>query len=400
MEILHLRSRIGKQKSIQYAKEHFPDDYYARFEELSYCVDMSHAYREKFTQGVSWLAMETGFREAAPKLDLLRSPEALAKYFKDTNNNPTLRLRKINELLKAKPWMVTKPVHEIAKAAGISYNEPASKQTVSDYMNYIAKLSGFDAIYTPGMVNDSPGAKALKDAFENARITNINHNFAENAEFLMNEEAMDWESNACDCVMIMSWPLYGDHEKLLEEAVGMKAEIAMVFFRRTGEKFVAFMTKEKAVNLVEGKLMNKTIMVKDDLYLLSSGEFILSKTHMPDLVYYDHPKSLQYRTKEADDKIKFSQHLHMGTTKDHPYRIIAFRINDQRPLHIANAFGSGLIADILKELGSRDVKIDNELLRGEYRNAINDYFGTMGLPWEIDWVAAITDQKDSTLHRR
>lgn len=400
MEVLHLRSRIGKSKALQYAKDHFPPDYYSRFEELSYCIDMSHSHREKFTAGISWLTMETGFREDAPKLDLLKSPSVLKNYFEDPNHNPTDRLRKINELLRSKPWMVTKHPQEIAKAAGISYHEPASKTVVASYMNYIAKLAGSKPIFTPAMVNDAPGANAIGDAFENARVTNINHNFAEDAEFLTTVEDIEWEAGTCDCAVVMSWSVYEEREKILEAATGMKPEFAIVLFRRTGEKYIAFLTKEKAAELIEGKLLKKTIITRDDLYVISTGEFILSKSRLPDLIYYDHPKTLKYRLLEADASIKITEHLNMGSTKDHPYRVMAFRLNGQRPLHMANAFGDKIIVDIQSKLGSRDSKINHELIRSEYVDEINDYFGMMGLNWEIDWVTAMIDQKELGLRKR
>jgi len=399
MEILHLAGRIGKSKALEYAKEKFPPEYYSRLEELSYCLKMSHGHREYFTKGVSWLAMETGFRQAVPRNDLLRSPTILKKYFDDQSHNPTYRLRAVNNLLLSKPWMVTKHPKEIAKASRITYFEPASKQVVADYMNYIAELAGAKPIYTATMINDSDGLAAIKDAFENARVTNINHNFSEDAEFLTSLEDIEWEANTCDLAMVMSWPVYEERERILEEATGMKPEFSLVFFRRTGEKYIAFVTKEKATELVDGKLNNKTIMTRDDLYVIDTGEFILSKTRMPDIIYYDHPKTLQYRFNEADKSILKSESLSMGTTKDHPYRIVAFRLNEQRPLHMANSFGDKVTVDIQTKLGSRNKTIDMEILRSEYIDVVNDYFGTMGLNWEIDWVTAMIDKKELGLRK-
>lgn len=394
MECLHLAGKVGKTKALEYARTKLPTDYYERFEQLSYCFDMSSRYRESFTQHMSWLAMENDFRKVAPGQDLLRSPEKLNEFLANPDRNPTSRLQKINELLRIKPWMVIKPVPEVASAAGITFYEPASKEAVATYMNYIGQLANLDGTYTADMVGDSPGSQALVDAFEDTAITNINHNFAKDAEFLMSEEDVDWEAERADCAMVIMWPRYGEHEQLIESASGMKPEVAFAFFRRTGEKYTAFVPKDKAVSLLEGTLKDKTLITKYGLVDIVTGNFLLSKVKLPDLVFYDHPKILRERVEQTKDQIKTAQYLHMGTTANHPYQILALQTNGNRPLHVTNAFGGGKIADTLKALSAKAAKMPDQTVKDDYRDAINDYFGFMGIPWQFDWVAMMIDKTE------
>lgn len=399
MEILHLANKIGKKKALEYAKNNMPADYYERFNQLSYSLDMSHRYRESFTKGISWLAMENGFREIAPSQDLLRSPEKLEKYFADPDNSPTMRLQKINDVLRGKPWMVTRPLEEIAEAAGITLHMPASKDTIAAYMNYVAELSGLDPDYTAEMVGDSPGDKAIMSAFEDTMVTNINHDFAETAEFLTSKVDIEWEAQSADCVMVVEWQRYGDHEQTIEAASGMKPEVAFAFFRRSGEKYVGFVSKDVAIELLEGTLRDKTLFTRHEMVNMATGEFTLSKVKMPDLVYHDHPKVLHEQIGQVGNNIQGSRHLNMGATKDHLYRIFAVQVNGHHPLHIANIVGGNRVADILQLLGSTGDKMDHQTIRDEYHEPINDYFGLMGLPWQVDWVETML-AGDDTIHYR
>jgi hypothetical protein len=394
MECLHLAGKVGKTKALEYARTKLPQDYLARFEQLSYSMDMSLRYREYFTQKISALAMETGFREVAPSQDLLRSPEKLENFLKQLDRNPTMRLQRINEVLRIKPWLVTKPIPEIAAECGIAFYEPASKEAIATYMNYIGGIAGLGGTYTAAMVNDAPGPQALIDAAQDAVLTNINHNFSKDAEFLMDETAMDWEAAQADCVMFDFWPYYGEREQLIEQASGLKPEVAFALFRRTGEKYIGFVPKDKAIELIDGPLTAKTLIAKPDAVDIASGDFTLSKTRQPDLVYYDHPKLLHEKVEQAKDKITSSQYLNLGTTQDHPYRIIALRVNEKRPLHVANAFGGGKIADILKAVEPGAVRMPDQTIKDDYRDVINDYFGFMGMPWQLDWVTMMLDKTE------
>lgn len=391
MECLHLAHKVGPTKAKEYARNKFPSEYYNRFDQLSYCMDMSHRYREYFTQKVPALAMETGFREVASSQDLLRSPEKLEQFFRQIDRNPTLRLQKMNEALRLKPWLITKTIDEIAAVSGLTLYEPADKEAIAGYMNYIGGLAHLGGTYTAEMVNDAPGPQALIDAAQDAVLTNINHNFSKDAEFLMDETAVDWEAEKADCAMFDMWPYYGEREQLIEKASNLKPEVAFAFFRRTGEKYIGFIPREKATALIEGPLISKTLITKHGLVDIVSGAFDLSKVKVPDIVYYDHPKLLHEKVKEAKDKISSVQYLNLGTTHDHPYRILALRVNEERPLHVANAFGGAKIADILSGLDQK-TKLPDGLVRNDYRDAINDYFGFMGLPWQNDWIAMMLDK--------
>ena len=393
MECLHLARKIGPKKAKQYAKDNFPPDYYKRFEQLIYCVDMSQRYRDFFYLKVPALAMEAGFREVAPAEDLLRSPEQLRKFLENPNRNPTLRLEKINEALSLNPWLVTKPIPEIAAASGIEFYEPVSKQVVADYMNYIGSLAGLGGTYTAELVGDAPGPAAILDAARGAVITNINHNFGKDSEYLMTETDIDWEANHADCAMVTTWPYYGEREKILEQGTGLKPEVGFALFRRTGEKYICFLPKDKATALIDGPLATKTLIAKPDQINIVTGAFSLSKSRFPDLVYYDHPETLRKRLIEEKDKLREVENLNLGTIQEHPYRITMFRVNGKRPLHVANSFGDANISNIMSALPKVPPRIPDELTRSEYRDAINDYFGFMGLPWQFDWVSIILDQE-------
>lgn len=391
MECVHLAGKVGPTKARQYAKEKFPQDYYDRFAQLSYCMDMSHRYCDYFLQKVPSLAMETGFRQAAPSHDLLRSPEKLAQWLQDPDHNPTLRLQRMNELLRLNPWRVTKPVAEIAAASGVAFYDPATKEEVAAYMNYIGSLANLGGTYTAAMVGDAPDPQVAFNATRETVLTNINHNFSKDAEFLMDATAVIWEAERTDCAIFSKWPFYGERERLIEQASKLKPEISFAFFRRTGEKYIGFIPADMATTLIDGPLATKVLIAKPDQVDFISGMFDLSSTRQPDLVYYDHPKQLCERVVQEKEKITKAENINIGALMNHPYRIIALRINEQKPLHIANAFGGGNINELLNILGSKQSRLPNDLMLGEYRDTINDYFGFMGLSWRIDWIATILE---------
>jgi hypothetical protein len=394
MALLRHASSVGRTKAIAYAKHTLPPDYWDRLNQLLYSTRMGKPNRDHFTQKVSMLSMENGFRASAPKQDLLRTPERLQQFLDQPDRNPSKRLTKINEYLLRNPGAVAKPAEEIARLSGITVYPPASKQEVADYMNYAIGLAGMSATYAAGLIRDAPGTEAITGAFEDATITNINNNFATDAEFLMSEADIDWEAEKADCAMVTMWPFYGENEQLIEQVSGLKPEVAFALFRRTGEKYTCFVPKAKAVELLEGPLRSKTLITKYGLVDMASGKFHLSEVKVPDLVYYDHINTLQATVEQTLSGLHAVEYLDMGTVQNHAYRILSLRVNDKKSLHVANAFGGAKIGKLLNTIKGKSSTIPEALVRNEYRDALNDYFGFMGLPWQYDWVGGMLDKKE------
>lgn len=119
MEILILRKDKGKQFALNWAKGHLNREYYQKFSELSFVLDLSKRYRENFTKKIPHLALHTAIRKNIVKKDLFSNIGKFTTYLAGEDNNPDIRFKKMVDVIKYKTYLVTKKPAEICRETGI-----------------------------------------------------------------------------------------------------------------------------------------------------------------------------------------------------------------------------------------------------------------------------------------
>src|SRR5258708_7609833 len=188
-QIGRLRNLTSKSFALNWTNKTLPPEYLDKMNKMLFVFDWSQRYKDYFTEKVSYLVLETGARKVIPQQDLLRTPEKLANYLADENNNPDLRLERLIGTLKYKAWLITKPIPEIAKECGVTFFEPCTKKECADYLTYIASFTNNPHIYSEADIGDSPqGADAFIQAAQNMVVGNMNLDLTNTAEVLFKLE--------------------------------------------------------------------------------------------------------------------------------------------------------------------------------------------------------------------
>lgn len=402
MQVGRLRARIGKTKALEWAQANLPKSYTDKLAEFAHIHKASKSHREHFMTKASALAMTNGFRQHAAGLDLLASTSSLNEYLADPNNSPDARLRKILELLRHKPWAITKSLEEIANLAGIAYFEPATKEEIAAFQTYVVKLTGDSYEFLPQDIGD-PVAPDLEiqRAAESLFVTNLNLQLAESSELLMKREDFVFYADVVDTVFVNYIDETWDKRDLVMWAIGEAPDVSLVSFTKTGEKYVFYCSKATAAQILNEEFKDATLVVKWGGYSIEKDGVIWSgDARPPDIVLYNTPTHLQEtfsKHLEADPDVKF-RHLHIGTTLDHPLQSLMATIEGKTPLHLVSDFGNARISKAVELLKKNSSLLQHDELRAHGKH-INNTLTMLGLLRQVDWVETMIDQKDLIMRK-
>jgi hypothetical protein len=402
MQIGRLRKLIGRQKALRWAQEHLPPYYLEMLNAMDFVQDMSNKNRDHFTRKMSALTMIQGFRQQAAPLDLLRSPAALEKYLENDDVNPDVRLEKLLAMLRIKPWAITKPPEEIARLAGITFFEVATKKEIAEFQTYVASFTGKPHTFLPEDIGDSKEPSALLDqARDSLLVTNLNLGLESNPQLIIKPEDFLYYADVYDTVFIN----YHDESWKLRQAasamMGQDADVAMIGLTKTGEKYATYFSKENAAKALNTELKDVTAVVKWGGYSIEKNRFIWSDTaRSPDVVLYNSPTNMRdtlNQHMEQDKTIKL-KHLHIGATTDHPLQNIMVIKDGLWPLHLTSDFGAARISEVVKTIEAKSSLINHDDLR-EHKRDINNALVLMGLMRSVDWVGTMIAQ-DTLIMRK
>ena len=398
MGISRLRQIISKQNALAWAQQNLPPAYKQYLSPLLFGFELSKGYREFFTAKVSWLAMETGIRKALVEQNLLADTSKLADYLTKEDNNPNVRLLKICEILRIKPWLVTKDNPTLAKECGVKFHEPATKEEAAEFLNYTTSFTNNPQHFSAEQIGDTPqGAAAFAEASKNMVVANLNLRLAETAQTLFN--LGDFLNFAKDMEIIFVNPFDKNWEdrNLLKLVSGEETEIAIGGFTKDDQKFLTITSREKASEIINNDLSQATLFVKWGGYNLVKNRLIWSDSvRPPDLVVYNTIEHLQERIKkimEVEPTTKFCHH-HLGISKEHPIQSLIVKVDKLPSLHVVNCFGNKKIIETIKLLGNKTRVITPQELERDKKHINNLMSLWMGMPWNIDWVETMLDGKN------
>ncbi len=397
MEISRLRTLTSKKNALAWAQQNLPYKYQQYLAPLLFGFELSKYYREFFTAKVSWLAMETGIRKTLYKQDLLSDSSKLAIYLSDQDNNPNARLLKICDVLRIKPWLVTKDNLTLAKECGVKYHEPATKAEVAEFLNYTTRFTNKRQHFSSEQIGDTPqGADAFIQVSKNLIIANLNLKLTETAKVMFNLD--DFLNIAPNMEIIFVNPHGKDwkHRDLVKLVCGEEPEIAIGGFTADDQKYLTITSREKASDIINKHLRHATLFVKWGGYDLANNQLIWSTTvRPPDIVVYNTIDQLQDKIKQiltATPDINF-RHLHIGSRKGHPFQSLVVKINNLSTLHVVNCFGNKGILETIGQMGNKTRIINNEELKVQKQHINNLLCLWMGMPWKVDWVETMINGK-------
>jgi len=393
-----LKDKIGKEKADKWAEFNITNTkktpYKTYLHQLYFVTELDLDKRNKFYTRISSLIMETGFRIIVPQKDLLKSANSLKDYLSQDEYNPNKRLEKSIPVIQANPSILELPINEIANKIGIPYL-PADKQNAAKFMTYLSSKTNHPFEYKEEHVKNIPDGKTtLNETYENMVVANINMDLANTSEVVHPKDFL-FMSDIMKVIFVHKVNKNTTDITFLKSLTTDSPEIAIVGFIPNREEYITYVSKQTAENIVNNKLTNLTLVVRNEDYDQDSFRLNWSdKLRQPDLVLYSFPKQMQsfmQKTLEIYPTIQF-KHLHSQFMENNPLQTLLINIVPHKPIHIVNHFGNKGISDILANLKSRSAIMDRSYIETN-RETINNLLAFwMGQHWEVDWVSNMFDK--------
>ncbi len=400
MQIQTLAKSVGKANALRWAASNMPKEYVDRLHTFAFVFGMSQRYRDFFTDKAMRLAMQCGARKSASVNDIYRSPEKLKEFLAIADNNPNERLRRVVEVVRLKPGLLTRSLVDIAEAAEISFYDAPTKIEVAEFLNYGAPLSGIDKKFVESDIGETPNdISGYQHLLEDAVLGNLNFNFTGNAQMIKDQEELDYYSDVIEAVLIM--PATADVKKIFERGNRPSPDIVFAMFRRTGEKYTMALPKSDATIAINGALAGATLFIKTGGFNTASNLMIPSENMRPaDVVIQANIKTLEAdigKLLEVNPDASFKV-FHAGASPNHVFQTLMLRVGGQHPIHIVNTVGNTEISRLLEKISDKAFPLDADELRAQEKSINNAMSIWMGLPWEINWVKSMIE-KDALYHR-
>lgn len=389
MQIVYIKSKIGKNKALRWAEENLHGDYLKLFRKTAFIFNHSQRYIDFFTQKIPFLAMETGIRAELHKIDGLSSSKIFEKYLSNDNHNPDKRFEQILKLIEGKTWMITKPVEEIAQACGIKHFPPSTKSQVSDFINYVLSFTSINQKIRPEDIGDTPqGQEAFIAASENMIVGNMNLNLAETAEVIFNLDDFLFYGDRFDTIFInpiKNW----DYQDLTIFLFKKNVDYGIIGFCRTGEKYILAASQEELEKACDR--IKCTMIVKWGAFDLINDHINWTvRIRTPDIVWYnnsnDMVKSFEPYVKKFSPTVKY---IHMGLAENHMVQTLFIKFNKSSTIHAVSTFGNKKIHEIKQLFKDACVISSDELVASNEH--INNLLAIWGFSWKVDWVRTMLD---------
>lgn len=397
MQVNYIGREIGKKKALEYAHKNLSPDYLIWFKNLEVGWDYTGKRLDIFTGRISQIAMETAIRTEAQKLNLFENPKKLEEYLSNPDKNPNIRLKKILTMLSSTKYHITKQPEKICELSGIKYYPYSTKQDVADFMNYCNRLTPRKTIVKSEQIGDTPtGLDAFKPLIENTFIGNMNIRFAGNSEAIFNINDLIYYADVAEIIFVSQ---YKDREDIktseeLKRILGSDPEVLLGLMRKTGEKYVSALSEENAAKILSNEFKQATLIVKEGGYDLINHKSKISNCRPPNIVIYHKVKNLlndlkQFTQKDTSTLIKI---FSINASKDHPFFTLFVNIDVEGPIYGVNVIGEKEIANLMKELGGRTVRMDNDFIRLRKKDINNFMTFWSNTGWDIDWAETIINQ--------
>lgn len=390
MEVLRLRSEIGKQEALKWALNHFTPEYYSYASKLFFILETSEKYRNLFTEKIPHLAMHTGIRKSILEQDLLANPDKLIKYLSDENNQPDFRLNKMIDVIQSRPYLSTRPVQEICLAAEIDYFGDVTKQDAADFLNYVHKIAGIDTIVEPSQIIDQENIDYFTEANKNIIIGNMNFNLPNSAMVLWNTNDLLHYKDEIETLLITKMKGELEDRDFIEQLTGRTMESALLAILKSGEKLIFGSDAAHLSSLVSSVITKPTLIAKWGLYKPGDkelSEFVNSKK--PDVVIYNTVSDMDNNFKSWFDEGNKAEYMYISASEGHPFQTLWIKDN-YGILHLVNAFKRP-VSDFLNKYSGSLVRGNHKDFVKESRHFNNAVSFWCGLPQTIDWYHSMAD---------
>lgn len=397
MQVAMLRRRVDRHTAQEWIQQNLPSAYQKKLNKLAFALEIGRKYRDGFTNKISHIVMESGFRRDCPKFDLLRSPDKLETYLSDYNHNPNERLEKIIETIRYKVWLVTKPPEEIASLCNVSFVSPSTKQEVAEFLTYVMSLTSRPVTYSQNDIGEAPhGSDAINLAAQNLIVGNMNMNLVETGIPILNPNEFLHHADVIEALFVSLHDKEWKKRDLVRLISGREPDLGIVGFTKTGEKFLTTMSASESPLFLNGKLAHATMIVKWGAYDILKDQLTWSPdVRPPDIILYNSARDLALVINKLLEVVPVEDvcYLHVGATEKHPLQTLYCKIRGKHALHCVNTFGNKDIVALLANRGDRNKIISSEELRSS-KKYLNDTMSIwMGLPWNIDWIETMLDGK-------
>jgi hypothetical protein len=395
MEMLRLKRLKDKPFARNWARENMRQDYYERFEKLSFVFDMSNRYRDFFTKKVPNIALHTGIRRAIVEQDLLSDSNKLLAYLSEANNNPDRRFLKLIETLVYKPFLVTKTTKEICKETGVVLVDDVSKEDVACFLTYLLRFTDKPRKVKADEIKDARDSKeTMEMSFEDMFVANLNLNLASNGIFLWSLEDLLHYEDVVEAVLVNRLGDDLEWRDELELMTGRKFDAGVIAFSKNGEKFLIGLAFDEVVGLLNGGFSDKSVFVKWGLCVPGEKEIVyFSGSGMPNVVIYNSIKHLVDNFQGYFKKGKKAEYMYLSV-ENHPFHSLVLQ-DSSGVLHWLNAYGNKHVDIFLTENKPFLTKGRVDMLSDpKHFNATFSVW--MGFPWGIDWTSQFIESVQHT----
>ncbi len=394
MEVARLRSIIGASDAMRWARANLHPDYLERFERLVFSYEYSARYRDYFSSKLTELALGTGIRKNGHELDVLKSAEHFKVYLTSPHNNPNTRMERMLQVIEYKPWLLTRPLKELAEACDVEFYDPATKEQVADYLTYLHSRTSRPFRFTPGMIGDAlPSEQLLSNAFDNLRITNLNLDIRETSLPLFDINDFRFYSDVIE-VIFYSESTGQNLERFRGKIDGSPDVCLMGFRRNEREKYITTASRENSIDMLNNDFRSATQLVKQKGFdIVTNVARIASHAKIPDAVIYNKPKDMEETLKDAvarRPELRF-KYRHIRAMEEHPFQMLWIVVDGQEPLHVVNHYGNAGISSVIEVIRGHASELTDEEIIARRKHLNNLMVVWMNMPWEVDWISSMID---------
>lgn len=398
MELLRLKSDVGRNNAITWARQHFTDEYYQIVERFFFVLKLGQYYRDSFTMHIPHIAMHTGIRKAIVEQNLLSNAQRFLDYLEEVNHNPDARLMKMIDTIQYQTYIPTKTPQEICRLTGIAYVGDITKQDAADFLNYIHSLAGNNVNIVANQIRDSKDIDVISEANDQVIIANMNFNLQQNATVLWKMEDLLHYKDVIETVLVNRMSDDLDSKAFIEQLIGKKLEAGLIAFLKTGEKYIFGSDIPTVTNLMTMQFSQKTLIVKWGLHKPGLKELLyFPDSRKPDVVIYNTIKDLENNFQEWFIKGNKAECLFIGISNDHPFQTLILK-DDNGVLHFLNTF-NGPATNFQQKYSDSLIHKEADVFIHDAKHFNNTLSAWGGMPFEVDWYESMLDGENVHLRK-
>ncbi len=390
-----LKRRTTKHQLKQWHGK-LPNNYKRWLKPFLFAFKLDENLRDKLTEHLIGLTMNTTIRKDAVEFDLLSGPQALKEYFSNDDNNPNKRLQAMLAQIEMNPDLLLGTSEEIANASNLEYFEPISKKDISDFIFYITSKTG-NPIRIPEEEIGNPLSvdQVYEHVQNNTIVANLNINLAENGEFLYNSEDFLHYADSFEVVFVSERGTRSeDNISVVKPLFDDEPEISFIAQTYTGEKYLYMSSKENAVKMLNNQLSSSTLAIKLGDYDYSKDKIIwLEGSRPPDLVIFNHFWQLKKFYESVVNEISSVsiEYCNMAPNPASPIRMLITKISNNNPIFCVNSQLPGQSDEVIKVFEDYADEMGIEFIT-KYKQAVNSHL-VFWTGWDprVDWVETMAD---------